>query len=157
MSLADLARFPMVRAASLAEVCALLAERAARGERTVLLAGGTDFFVEAKGAAPLAAGELPPTVVDVSRLQELRGVCQAADRVAIGARALVLKGVTIGDDAVIQPGSIVTHDVPAGGEVRPRLATVIGHLAPPGALGASVNPGSRPSQPGPRQTEEYRR
>jgi acetyltransferase-like isoleucine patch superfamily enzyme len=34
------------------------------------------------------------------------------DRVWIGARAIVLKGVTIGHDAVIGAGSIVTRDVP---------------------------------------------
>jgi acetyltransferase-like isoleucine patch superfamily enzyme len=35
------------------------------------------------------------------------------DRVWIGARALVLKGVRVGDDAVIAAGSVVTRDVPA--------------------------------------------
>lgn len=34
--------------------------------------------------------------------------------VFIGARALVLKGVTIGDRAVIGAGAVVTRDVPAG-------------------------------------------
>jgi acetyltransferase-like isoleucine patch superfamily enzyme len=34
------------------------------------------------------------------------------DRVWIGARAIVLKGVTIGHDAVIGAGSVVTRDVP---------------------------------------------
>jgi acetyltransferase-like isoleucine patch superfamily enzyme len=35
------------------------------------------------------------------------------DRVWIGARAIVLKGVTLGHDAVIGAGSVVTGDVPA--------------------------------------------
>jgi acetyltransferase-like isoleucine patch superfamily enzyme len=34
------------------------------------------------------------------------------DRVWIGARAMVLKGVTIGHDSIIGAGSIVTRDVP---------------------------------------------
>ena len=34
------------------------------------------------------------------------------DRVWIGARVIVLKGVTIGHDAVIAAGSVVTHDIP---------------------------------------------
>jgi len=38
-------------------------------------------------------------------------------RVWIGARAIVLKGVTIGDGAVVGAGAIVTHDVPAGAVV----------------------------------------
>jgi acetyltransferase-like isoleucine patch superfamily enzyme len=36
------------------------------------------------------------------------------DRVWIGARCTILKGVTIGSDAVIAAGSVVTKDVPAG-------------------------------------------
>jgi maltose O-acetyltransferase len=35
-------------------------------------------------------------------------------RAYIGAGAIVLPGVTIGEDAVIGAGSVVTHDVPAG-------------------------------------------
>ncbi len=32
---------------------------------------------------------------------------------------MMLKGVTIGDGAVVHPGSIVPRDVPAGAEVGP--------------------------------------
>ncbi|MET0292557.1 MAG: DapH/DapD/GlmU-related protein, partial [Steroidobacteraceae bacterium] len=42
----------------------------------------------------------------------------------IGAGALVLPGVTIGDDALIGAGSVVTRDVPAG-------TTVVGNPARP--------------------------
>lgn len=38
---------------------------------------------------------------------------QIGDRVWIGANAVILKGVTIGDHAVIAAGSVVNHDVPA--------------------------------------------
>ena len=34
------------------------------------------------------------------------------DRVWLGNRSMVLKGVTVGHDAVVAAGSIVTHDVP---------------------------------------------
>ncbi len=34
--------------------------------------------------------------------------------VLIGTNAMVLKGVTIGDQAIIGAGSVVTHDVPSG-------------------------------------------
>jgi acetyltransferase-like isoleucine patch superfamily enzyme len=34
------------------------------------------------------------------------------DRVWIGARAIILKGVTVGHDAVVAAGSVVTRDVP---------------------------------------------
>ena len=39
------------------------------------------------------------------------------DRVWIGARAIILKGVTIGDGAIVGAGAIVTHDVPSNGVV----------------------------------------
>lgn len=35
-------------------------------------------------------------------------------RVFIGAQALIMPGVTIGDDAIVGAGSVVTKDVPAG-------------------------------------------
>jgi acetyltransferase-like isoleucine patch superfamily enzyme len=36
------------------------------------------------------------------------------DRVWIGARAVILKGVTIGDGAIVAAGSVVTKDVAPG-------------------------------------------
>ena len=46
---------------------------------------------------------------------ELPETCRIVigDRVCIGTRSLVMKGVTIGDDAVIAPGSIVKRSIPA--------------------------------------------
>ncbi|WP_018262804.1 sugar O-acetyltransferase [Methylobacterium sp. WSM2598] len=46
----------------------------------------------------------------------------------IGGGALILPGVTIGDDAIVGAGSVVTRDVPAG-------ATVVGNPARPAAPG----------------------
>jgi acetyltransferase-like isoleucine patch superfamily enzyme len=42
----------------------------------------------------------------------------------IGCRAIILKGVHIGDHAVIGAGAIVTHDVPPGGVVTGPAATL---------------------------------
>ena len=42
------------------------------------------------------------------------GAVKIGNRVFIGANATILPGVTIGDDAVIGAGSVVTHDIPAG-------------------------------------------
>jgi acetyltransferase-like isoleucine patch superfamily enzyme len=47
------------------------------------------------------------------------------DHVWIGARAVILKGVSIGDGAVVGAGSIVTHDVPPGATVVGPSARVI--------------------------------
>lgn len=47
------------------------------------------------------------------------------DRVWIGGRAVILPGVSIGDDAVIGAGSIVTRDVPPGSLVAGNPARLV--------------------------------
>jgi maltose O-acetyltransferase len=48
------------------------------------------------------------------RLQaQQRERCQIGDDVWIGARAIILGGVSIGDGAVVAAGAVVTRDVPA--------------------------------------------
>ena len=44
----------------------------------------------------------------------------------LGAGVIVLKGVNIGDNAVVAAGAVVTNDVPAGAKVAGVPATVIG-------------------------------
>lgn len=45
--------------------------------------------------------------------------------VFIGARAIILKGVTIGDNSTIGAGAVVTHSVPANSVVAGNPATVV--------------------------------
>jgi len=89
VSIAGLALHSFTAPRDLPEALGLLAERAARNEKTVLLAGGTDWFVERHVAPPETAGTLP-LVVDVSRLDGLRGISVAGD--AFGGQKLRVGG-----------------------------------------------------------------
>ena len=90
MSVAGLALHPFAAPRDLPEALGLLAERAARSEKTVLLAGGTDWFVERHVAAPETEGTLP-LVVDVSRLPGLRGISLDGDTLRIGGAVTYLE------------------------------------------------------------------
>lgn len=90
MSVAGLALHPFAAPRDLPEALGLLAERAARNEKTVLLAGGTDWFVERHVAPPETEGTLP-LVLDVSRLEGLRRVSLAGDTLRVGAGVTYLE------------------------------------------------------------------
>lgn len=79
MSLADLAGMEIRRVDRLDALCALVAELSADGTPPVLLAGGTDWMVEQEMRSPLGPGEAPPVVLDISTLDELRGIDLAPD------------------------------------------------------------------------------
>lgn len=57
--------------------------------------------------------------------QEITKPVIIGDRVWIGCRAIILKGVTIGDDAVVAAGSVVTRDVPAHAVVGGNPARIL--------------------------------
>ncbi len=67
-----------------------LLPRVSRPARTVLLAGGTDWFVERHVAPAEEAGTLP-LVLDVSRLEALRGISLDGETLRIGAAATYLE------------------------------------------------------------------
>ena len=66
------------------------------------------------------APERPPAVWN-----ELRSPVVIHDHVWVGARVTILKGVEIGEGAVVAAGSVVTHDVPAHALVGGNPARVI--------------------------------
>ena len=90
MSVAGLALHPFAAPNTLDDALALLAQRAARSEKTVLLAGGTDWFVERHVAPPETAGTLP-LVVDVSRLDALRGIALDGETLRVGGATTYLE------------------------------------------------------------------
>ena len=90
MSVVGLALHPFTAPRDLPAALGLLAERAARDEKTVLLAGGTDWFVERHVAPPETEGTLP-LVVDVSRLDGLRGISLDGDRLRVGGAVTYLE------------------------------------------------------------------
>jgi acetyltransferase-like isoleucine patch superfamily enzyme len=48
----------------------------------------------------------------------------------IGYNATILKGVRVGAGAVVEPGAVVTRDVPPGARVAGNPARVVGEVAP---------------------------
>jgi CO/xanthine dehydrogenase FAD-binding subunit len=90
VSVADLPFYRMATAPSLATACAILAEENAAGRRVVLLAGGTDFMVEVSQGGLRHHAEALPLCIDVSRLEELRGIDWDGRRLRIGAAASYL-------------------------------------------------------------------
>jgi serine O-acetyltransferase len=57
---------------------------------------------------------------------ELHGVPMIGNRVHVGANAVILGKITIGDDAVIGPGAVVMNSVPARGVALGNPARVVG-------------------------------
>jgi acetyltransferase-like isoleucine patch superfamily enzyme len=75
-------------------------------------------IADAMACSPLGKGRVRPQVA--------RKPVVIEDDVWIGPNAAILKGVRIGAGAIIEPGSVVTRDVPAGARVLGNPAQVIG-------------------------------
>lgn len=75
---------------------------------------GDDVLIEESGITDTDFHSIEKGRRDPS--DENREKCKVSigNRVSIGARSMVLKGVTIGDDAIISPGSVVTASVKPG-------------------------------------------
>ena len=90
MSLAGVALHPFASPRDLPEALALLAARAGKGEKAVLLAGATDWYVERHVAPPEEECALP-LLVDVSRLDALRRIALDGDTLRVGAAVTYLE------------------------------------------------------------------
>src|SRR5215218_4659436 len=91
MAIVDLERHEMWYPPSLAALLDRLAERGAQGQKTVLLAGGTDWVVEQEMAKPARPGDALPLLADISRLSELRGIELTGSFLRVGAAATYLE------------------------------------------------------------------
>lgn len=78
-------------------------------------------ITDAVACSPLGKGRPRPLVARKPVIIE--------DDVWIGPNAAILKGVRIGAGAVIEPGSVVTRDVPPGARVMGNPAQVIGQVS----------------------------
>ena len=93
------------------------------GEDTILGAGSmvldNDFHISGHGFAWLTEYSKNSKPVKIGR------------GCFIGARSIILKGVTLGDRVVIGAGSVVTKDVPAYSMAAGNPARVVGSIATP--------------------------
>ena len=110
--------------------CILLAEQEIRIGNYVMI--GWNTTVSDSDFHPLAPAERIQDAIALSPLS--KGMARPAaackpviieDDVFIGAVCSILKGVTIGTGAYIEPGSVVTRDVPARSRVRGNPAAVV--------------------------------
>jgi CO/xanthine dehydrogenase FAD-binding subunit len=82
MTAPSLSTLAFASPSTLPEICDLLAERSARGGETVMLAGGTDWYVERHAQLPLAGA---PLVIDLTRVAALRTIDLHGDRLVLGS------------------------------------------------------------------------
>jgi acetyltransferase-like isoleucine patch superfamily enzyme len=86
-------------------VCICAANSVEIGERTII--GADALITDTDFHSPLPDGSWSNDAAGASAPVVIGKGC------FIGARAIILKGVTIGDGAVVAAGALVTRDVPA--------------------------------------------
>jgi acetyltransferase-like isoleucine patch superfamily enzyme len=74
-------------------------------------------IADAIALSPFAEGHVRPTALCLPVL--------IGDNVFIGPACTILKGVTIGDGAYVEAGSVITHSVPAGAHVQGNPAVIV--------------------------------
>ena len=134
-TLADGARFGVGEAGRIVvgedcylDDCILLAEQEIRIGRHVIIGWNTtvsdsDFHPVAPAERVLDAIALSPAGGGIPRPKILCRPVVIGDDVYIGPACTILKGVEIGSGAYIEPGSVVTRNIPAMAHVRGNPAT----------------------------------
>jgi acetyltransferase-like isoleucine patch superfamily enzyme len=110
--------------------CILLAELEIRIGDHVMIGWNTtvsdsDFHPIAPAMRIQDAIALSPLAKGTPRPPIARKPVIIGDDVCIGPACTILKGVTIGACAYVEPGSVVTRDVPAGARVRGNPAAIV--------------------------------
>jgi acetyltransferase-like isoleucine patch superfamily enzyme len=105
MVMAPGARMAIGSYVGMSGVCICAANCVEIGERTII--GADVLITDTDFHSPLPDGGWSNDAVGTSSPVRIGKGC------FIGARAIILKGVTIGDGAVVAAGALVTRDVPA--------------------------------------------
>ena len=110
--------------------CVLLAEQEIRIGNHVMIGwnttlSDTDFHPVAPAERIQDAIALSPLAKGTPRPSIARKPVIIGDDVYIGPACSILKGVTIGAGAFVEPGSVVTRDVPAHAHVRGNPAAIV--------------------------------
>jgi acetyltransferase-like isoleucine patch superfamily enzyme len=88
----------------------------------------SDFHPIAPAERVLDAIACSPAANGLARPPIVRRAVVVEDYVWIGPSATILKGVRLGQGCVIEPGALVTHDVPARARALGNPARVVGQV-----------------------------
>ena len=102
-------------------VCLCAARFSSKWEVTV----GDDVLIEESGIIDTDFHSIDKSRMDVENEDRERCKIVIGNRVSIAVKSMITKGVRIGDDAVIMPGSIVTRSIPSGSIVLGNPAKIL--------------------------------
>lgn len=100
----------------------------------VLIFGQADHPTQAVSTYPFRTKLLHPEAGNTDAVT--KGPVRIGSDVWIGARAMILSGVTVGDGAIIAAGAVVARDVPAYGIVAGNPARLVRHRFTPEIVAA---------------------
>jgi len=87
---------------------------AARISATYNISIGDDFIIEESGITDTNYHTIERSREKPENENKENSKVIIGDRVAVGARSFITKGIHIGDDVIVAPGSIVANSIPPG-------------------------------------------